>query len=105
MRAVLTSAHALEVRSLFGQSREVLRALVSVAGWYRVADALDGTWLYAPAPDAPGLPLEEAVLTIVAECRKFLARDEGGDQAHETEGEVHPATVTPHAAPGELALA
>lgn len=93
MRATLTRTLVLEILSHFGQLRDVLRAIVAVAGWYHVADAADGTWLYAPAPDAPGLPLDEAALTIVAECRRFLAREKAGQQAEQTGGEVHAPTI------------
>lgn len=57
MRAPLTRDRALEVRSLYAQSRDVLRALVSAVGWYCVVDAPDGTRLYAPDPGAVALRL------------------------------------------------
>ena len=105
MRAPLTRDRALEVRSLHAQSRDVLRALVSVAGWYRVADAADGTWRYAPVPGAEGLPLDEAVCALLAESREVLARDKGSNEAEQPSDEVHAATVAPHVTPGELAVA
>jgi hypothetical protein len=96
MRATVTHDRALEVRSLYAQSRDTLRALVSVAGWYRVADAPDGVRLYAPAPNEAGLPLEVAALTIVVECGAFLGRAQRvRDEAEQTCGELHPATVAP----------
>ena len=59
-----------ELISLYAESRDVLRALVSVAGWYRVRDHADGTWLYAPTATAPGRPLDEAVAAIVERARR-----------------------------------
>lgn len=59
-----------EVLSLHAQSRDVLRALVAVAGWSRVRDHADGTWLYAPTATAPGRPLDEAVAAIVERARR-----------------------------------
>lgn len=96
MRAPLTLDRALEVRSLYAQSRDTLRALVSAVGWYCVVDAPDGTRLYAQAPGAVALPLDVAVAVIVAESRQLLAREEGGEgheQAGEQSSEAHAATV------------
>lgn len=96
MRAPLTRDRAEEVVSLYGQSRDVLRALVSVAGWYRLPDAPDGDRRYAPTPDSEGLSLDAMVAAVVAESRALLARDEGGqghEQAGEQRGSVHAPTV------------
>ena len=98
-----------EVLSLHGQADDVLRCIVSVAGWFRVRDAADGTALYDPSPTGPGMPLAEAAVVIVAEARSFGAasprREETDQEVADGEGEtsgVHTLSVQPRTARVEV---
>lgn len=82
-----------EVLSLHAESRDLYRAIVSVAGWFRVRDHADGTWLYAPTATGVGRPLDEAVAAIVERARRERDRAEADQEVAERQGEVHAPTV------------